>query len=205
MKLVHERDSEWLSSGTLLRRMRRMFPSRLMDRREAMVIAERQAALLLGVTGIEAAPVPVEVVGHLSSIEVQQCGRMPVAGVSLWNAENWIVAVDTAQCDQHQRTTLVHELKHVVDHSTSRRYIDDDIAEDVADYFARCVLLPRSWVKTAIATGESSMPSLVELFDVPYRVMVVRLHELGLLDAVSKPLLFSVRRRSRCRRQGCPR
>ncbi len=171
---------------------------------EAIVLAERQAFLLLAICGIDRLPVPVEMIGELSAVHVQSYGRLPVAGASFWNGATWVVVLDGRQCDAHLRMTLAHEFKHVIDGGTKRRYEDDDVAEPIADFFARCLLIPRPWLKSVLAQGARTVDALAEDFGVPTDVMQLRLHEVGLAGAV-RAGRFRRRRKSRCRRRVCQR
>jgi Zn-dependent peptidase ImmA (M78 family) len=207
---IHDRHQEWLTSGTMIRRLRRLMPDRLLGVGEAFEIAERQAMLLLAVAGIDHAPVPVEVIGELSSVTVRRLNDTPVAGASFWSGSTWVIVVDDDLCAGHQHMTLAHEFKHIVDHRDRGRYVDDDLVEPIAEYFARCVVLPRPWVKAAIAGGVRAEVELAELFGVALSTLRVRLKELGLADSVVvvRRRWFSWTERSRhlhrvCQRRQC--
>lgn len=197
------RHEDWLVEGVAVRRLRRLFPARRVQSWEAFGIAERQAMLLLAIWGVDELPVPVDGVGGLWSVEVRWFDRLPVAGASVHGDHGWTILVDTSQCWGHQRFAVAHELKHVVDGRDHRRYVDDDVEEAVADFFARCVLMPRPWVKQVLASGSVSRDELAEMFGVARSVVDVRLAELGL--ECSQGGWFSRCRRPRCRRRVCPR
>ncbi|MEO1060547.1 MAG: ImmA/IrrE family metallo-endopeptidase [Actinomycetota bacterium] len=190
--------------GTALRRLRRLLPDRPLTAVEAFAVAERQASLLLAIWGVEHLEIPIEMIGELSAVTVQRMDRIPVAGASFWTGANWVIVVDTACCHGHRRLTLAHEFKHVIDHRPEETYHDPDLVESVADFFARCALAPRSWVKTEISRGVSDVAELAARFGLPIEVMARRLDELGLADQVraARPLVRWLDR-SRCARRGC--
>lgn len=202
-RLLPYRSDDWVEAGTALRRLRRLFPQRLVTNGEAIGIAERQALLLLAICGIDRVPVPAELISGLSAVRVVSYDRAPIAGANLWDGGRWVIVLDGRQCDQHRRSTLAHEFKHVVDGVDGDRYHDVDVAEPVADYFARCLLMPRPWLKAVIEDDIGDVGDLAVVFDVPVSMMEQRLRELGLEDDVRRRR-FSVRRRPRCARRVCP-
>ena len=75
--------------------------------------------------------------------------------------------LDAAEPRVRQRFSLAHELKHIVDH----RFADliysslpaDDrerLVEQICDYFAGCLLMPRPWLKSTYAQGLQQLPAL---------------------------------------------
>ncbi|MEO6318843.1 MAG: ImmA/IrrE family metallo-endopeptidase, partial [Acidimicrobiales bacterium] len=54
--------------------------------------------------------------------------------------------------------------------------------ERLCDYFAACLLMPRSWVKQAYGSGVQDVVALAERFEVSPQAMQVRLLQLGLVD-----------------------
>ncbi|MDJ0769422.1 MAG: ImmA/IrrE family metallo-endopeptidase [Ilumatobacter sp.] len=198
------RIDDWIEAGTALRRLRRLFPLRRVTTVEAIGIAERQAYLLLAICGVDRIPVPAELIGELSAVRVVSYARAPIAGANLWDGAGWVIVLDERQCVQHRRSTLAHEFKHIIDAVDRDRYEDVDVAEPLADYFARCLLMPRPWVKAALADGVRDVRDLAAVFDVPVSMMEQRLGELGLEHDV-RTRRFNVRRRPRCRHRVCPR
>src|SRR5205823_3788110 len=87
-------------------------------------------------------------------------------------------ALRVAEPQVRQRFSLAHELKHVLDH----RFVDviyQDVPgrdrahwiEQVCDYFAACLLMPRPWVKRAFASGTQRLPRLADHFGVSQAAM----------------------------------
>lgn len=58
--------------------------------------------------------------------------------------------------------------------------------EQLCDYFAACLLMPRTWVKNAYAGGTQEIPKLARLFDVSEPAMRVRLTSIGLIDPLPR-------------------
>lgn len=172
---------------SVLASLRGMFPERSLRFTEALRVAELQATRLLELTGIEAAPIPNEVVSELPRIRVRS-GELPTSGMSYWDGQNWIICLNRREPVTRQRFTLLHEFKHIVDHNaaarlyTGGRQSPERQAELAADYFAGCVLMPRTLLKRAWAAGIQSPAAVARFFDVSERAAEVRLVQVGLLD-----------------------
>lgn len=100
-----------------------------------------------------------------------------------------MLAVNGREPEARQRFTLFHEYKHVVDHGrTGLLYrgtpgrSPEQQAEQAADYFAGCVLMPKRLVKLAWGNGIQAPAVLAALFDVSERAAEVRLAQLGLSE-----------------------
>ena len=84
----------------------------------------------------------------------------------------------------------MHEFKHIIDHGRppllgqTRRtwgiHNRQDPAEQVADFFAGCLLVPKTLLKAAWMSGNRQPTSLARHFDVSVSAMLVRLHQVGL-------------------------
>ncbi len=182
-----------------LRLLRSLHPQRPLHLIEALHVAERQAQRLLRHVGVSRLPVPTEVFQQLSGVSIHRLASAPVAGASYWNGRTWIIVIDGRQCDAHQRLTLAHEFKHVIDAGRTKPYIDEGLAESVADFFARCLLAPRPWVKAEIGRGVQELDVLSRRARMTCHHMAERLSELGLVDQVRRLRSFG-RSRCRCRR-----
>lgn len=118
--------------------------------------------------------------------------RLPTSGMSYWDGQAWVIAVNSAEPLTRQRFTLLHEFKHVMDHGqTERLYggagsLAEQRAEQVCDYFAGCVLMPKLLVKRAWGSGLQSAKDLAGHFDVSERAVEVRLAQLGLSEPVDR-------------------
>lgn len=184
------------ATGTsVLRSLRSLMPMRVLSYSEALNRAELQANRLLALTGLSHGPVPIEIVTELPRIRVERTFDLPVSGSAHWDGSNWVLNVNASEYDLRQRFSVLHEFKHVVDH-TVRHLIRGDkqarltaevMAEKVADYFAACVLMPKAWVKAAFCNqGIQSTEALADLFQVSPKAMSVRLSQLGLARQVDR-------------------
>lgn len=178
---VIDRANEWLESGTMLRRLRAMAPPRPLTLAEAWSVTERQALRMLAVSGVDRAPVPIETVAELSRVQVRYVEGIPVAGASTWGRGVWTITVEARQSWAERKMVVAHEFKHILDHSSGHdRYLDPAFAEPAADFFARCLFMPRPWFKHVVATGVQRPAHLAERFRMPIEQVVLRLLELGL-------------------------
>lgn len=176
---------------SVLATLRALTPSRQLSVKEALRIAELQAARLLSLHRVCVAPVPNDIVTDQTRITVDYDFDMPesVSGACHWDAEHrlWAITINGGQPETRQRFTLLHEYKHVLDHghpglreTRPRRYYGLPASEFIADYFAGCVLMPRTLVLRAWNQGLHHPADLAARFDVSERAMEVRLSQLKL-------------------------
>lgn len=177
-------------SRSILGALRSAIPTRSsVTFREALRIAEIQAAKLLQLLDISDFPVLDETIAGLPRIRIEHSAELPTSGLSFWNGERWIIQLSTRQSRARQRFTLFHEYKHIVEHGSAGRiyrgnrwHTAEEQAELAADFFAGCVLIPRSGLKRAWGSGIQSVPALAELFDVSRQAIKVRLDQTGLTE-----------------------
>lgn len=181
-------ENKWSTLSSL----RRLIPERQCQFSEALRIAELQAARLLQLMGVDAAPVPNEIVSELPRIEVQY-RSIPMSGLSYWNGHDWVIGLNRTEPRTRQRFTLLHEYKHIVDHGRVKLLYPDRAgatpekqAEQAADYFAGCVLMPRMLVKRAWANGLQTPEKLARHFQTSERAVAVRLAQIGLVDQTDR-------------------
>lgn len=176
-------------------RLRDMVPLRPLRHSEALRIAELQAQRFLTLAGVTQQPIPERVIAELPRIEITRLSPFPTSGASHWVAGRWLVAINGAEPVTRQRFSIAHEFKHIVDH----RFVDliysafPDIErhakiEQICDYFAGCVLMPRPWVKRAWASGIQELPELATAFNVSQAAMSVRLQQIGLAEPTPRCL-----------------
>lgn len=168
--------------------LRGLIPDRNCQFSESLRIAELQATRLLEIYRIEQAPVPMELITELPRIQVEY-RPIPMSGLSYWNGTTWVIALNRAEPHTRQRFTLLHEYKHIVDHGRVKtlypgnyRHSRERQAEQAADYFAGCVLMPRLLLKRAWANGLQSPDKLAHYFETSERAVSVRLAQVGLVD-----------------------
>lgn len=171
----------------VLTALRDMVPIRPLTRTEAYRIAELQATHFLRLVGAEAPPVREEAISELPRLQVQRHSPLPVSGATQWSHGRWMILLNGAEPAVRQRFSLAHEFKHIVDH----RFIDilyqripeaerHEFIEGVCDYFAGCVLVPRTWLKAAWGDGIQRPADLATRFGVSQQAISVRLSQVGL-------------------------
>ncbi|MCV7286735.1 ImmA/IrrE family metallo-endopeptidase [Mycolicibacterium wolinskyi] len=157
---------------------------------ESLRIAERQANRLLKLHGITAGPVPTEIISDLPKITVEYIGQL-FWGASFWDANRqvWVIQLSRAESPTRIRYTLAHEFKHIIDHGRqamlyrgTRRTSPDAQAEQVADYFADCLLVPRTFLKTLWDNGIRTTGELADTFQVSETTIGRRLTQTGLVE-----------------------
>lgn len=167
--------------------LRDIVPLRPLSREEALSLAERQARQLLQMLRVTEAPVPEYVIAELPRIEVDHVSPFPASGATHWVAGTWRVIINSSEPVTRQRMSLAHELKHIIDHpfvnllyaaeSGSERH---KWIEQVCDYFAGCLLVPRGWLRRAYLNETSDLEVLARRFGVSHAAITTRLSQTGL-------------------------
>lgn len=181
-----------MTRGTLAT-LRDLMPPRALAQGQALRIAELQAQRLLEITGIKEPPVPVTVITDIPKIVVQRVVPWPVSGATSWTKGAWNVIIKGDEPYGRRRFTLAHEFKHIVDY----RHIDvaypstqfmnhRERAEAICDFFAGCLLVPRTWLKNAWANGTQNTKELGELFQVTPAAIQTRLLQTGIVERVQR-------------------
>lgn len=171
----------------VIAQLRDFVPIRPLTRSEAFRIAELQATRLLSLSGIVDGPVPDRIVTDLPRVQVERVGPLPVSGAAEWSKGRWLVLLNRAEPIVRQRFSLMHETKHILDnrfiHVLYQAVPERDRAEfveNVCDYFAGCVLMPRPWLKRAWGEGVQHPADLAARFGVSQAAVNVRLAQVGL-------------------------
>lgn len=176
------------ASRSLLTRLRSLTPSHNQSTfPEALWIAERQAARLVALLGSSDHGVTEQsVTVAMPRLRVIR-DDLPVSGTSHWNGHVWVICLNRSDSPARQRFTLLHELKHVIDHGAScRLYRGSRLltanrqAERAADYFAGCVLVSKRSLKAIWGQGLHDPIQLACYFGVSAAAIQVRLDQTGL-------------------------
>jgi Zn-dependent peptidase ImmA (M78 family) len=173
--------------------LRDFVPIRPLSRAEAMRIAELQAQRFLKLTFVTEASVPERVIAELPRVQVERISPLPVSGATHWAAQRWLIVLNGAEPLVRQRFSLAHEFKHILDH----RFVDvlysripapqrQTMIEQVCDYFAGCLLMPRPWLKAAWGNGLQSLPQIAQHFGTSEAAAKVRLTQVGLISASAR-------------------
>jgi predicted transcriptional regulator len=181
-----------LKTKNVIRELRSMLPQRALNIIEARVVAEAQATTLLELLRIDQAPVDVGQIALLPRVRVDLLSDLPEtssSGISRWHGGWWVIQISRKIPLQRRRFSLAHEFKHVVDAGSAERVYEtlgggnpdehEIRVEEIADYFAACLLMPRQFIVQAIKQGAGDVYSLALLFTVSPIAMKRRLHDLG--------------------------
>src|SRR3954447_23105950 len=110
---------------SVIKQLRDVVPRRRLSTTESLRIAELQANRLLELFDITSDRVPNEIVTELPRVEVRYEHYLPVSGSTYWARGTWIITLDADEPWVRQRFSLMHEFKHIIDHTT-RRYLYGD-------------------------------------------------------------------------------
>lgn len=187
---------------SVLKALRSLVPTRTMLFAESLRIAERQAGRLRELLDIDSDAFPEQAISGLPRIRVVR-RSLPTSGMGYWDGQQWVVATNGGESEARQRFTLLHEYKHILDHGQcdrlytgTRAATADKQAEQAADYFAGCVLMPKVLVNRAWVSGHQRPEQLAAIFDVSSRAAEVRLAQIGLTEPIprcAKPYVLKAR------------
>lgn len=182
-------------SPTVVTKLRDTVPLRPLRYSEALRIAELQAQRFLVLEGINEPALPERIIAELPRIEVARLTPFPTSGASHWAQGRWLVVVNGSEPATRQRFSLAHEFKHIIDHRFAKliysAFPDTErhaMVEQVCDFFAGCLLMPRPWVKRAWTSGIQRTPDLARTFGVSQAAISVRLSQIGLTDPLPRCL-----------------
>ncbi len=180
--------------SSIIRQLRSLMPLRALEEHEAHSVAERQAIRLLEVLGQREPAADVGLIAELPRVEVKVEPNLHVGGISgfsQWGRGRWLIVVNRDDSQTRRRFTLAHEFKHVLDHPFVK-VVYSELAvrdaererciEQMCDYFAGCLLIPRNWLKQAWARGVQDQATLAALFNVSEAAMAIRLQQIGLTE-----------------------
>lgn len=170
-------------------------PDKEHDFQDALRLAERQATEFLRISGHanHTAAVPSTIVTGLPRVRVVY-ETITESGMSQYVGGVWLIVINSADHLTRQRFTLMHEFKHILDHHdgkslyTGRPWLTGtertaDAAkqrERAADYFAGCVLMPKTAMLRLWANGVRKPEDFAAHFDVSPAAARVRLEQVGL-------------------------
>ena len=177
---------------SVIAELRGLTPHRSLTLVESLRVAELQANRLLEAAGIREPAVPDSVVTDLPRVAVERVGRIPVSGSVHWAKGLWVIALNRHEPAARQRFSLAHELKHVLDapfgealYPEWRGLSAHDRAEQVANHFAACLLMPKAWVRRYYFNhGVMSLPRIAARFAVSQPAMRYRLESLGMVRSI---------------------
>ena len=175
--------------SSILTQLRAVVPHRPLTFQEALRIAELQANKLLELSRITDPGTPSEIISGLPFVKVIVRHKMPVSGSAQWFKPRWLILLNGQEPEVRRRFSLMHEWKHVLDHP----FVDflypgkdeaDRIrkAEQVADFFAACLLMPKKLIKRVYFQGFRDPQELAGMFGVSPQAMRYRIDQLALTE-----------------------
>jgi Zn-dependent peptidase ImmA (M78 family) len=173
--------------STIIGTLRDLMPIRPLTFTESLRLAELQASKFLALSGVEADALPEIAISGLPRLQVERMSPAPVSGATQWSRGRWLIVLNGSEPRARQRFSLAHEFKHILDnpfidilYPATSSMTSSERAEQVCDYFAGCLLMPRLKVKRAWRSGEQSSRGLARHFDVSQAAMTFRLRQIGL-------------------------
>jgi Zn-dependent peptidase ImmA (M78 family) len=173
--------------------LRSVVPMRALTYTESLGIAELQASKLLALIAATKPPLPEAAISGLPRVQVERMSPAPMSGATQWSHGRWLIILNGSETRGRQRFSLAHEFKHVLDnpfidviYPAKGGMTSGDRAEQICDYFAACLLIPRLWLKRAWTDGEQSTRLLARQFDVSQAAMGVRLRQIGLVESTER-------------------
>jgi len=155
---------------------------------EELEVAERQASLLLAMSGVTEPPVHEQIIERLPRLVVHEVPFLPHSAEIRFVNGVWLMVLNGSEPLVWRRWTLMHEFKHILDApeaeaGTHRSAISSTTrgAERAAETFAACVLMPRVWVQRIWDEGVREIAVLARIFGVSFDAMRQRLERLDLI------------------------
>lgn len=184
-----------MTEPAVITAVRDIVPIRPLTLPEALRIAELQATKFRLLSGVTAPSLPEATISGLPRVQVERIFPAPSSGASQWSRGRWLIVLNGAEPPGRQRFSLAHEFKHVLDNPFIHTLYPDvrdltsgERAEQVCDYFAACVLMPRLHIKRAWTGGTQDLRTLARRFDVSRQAMRVRLEQIGLVEPTARCL-----------------
>ena len=171
----------------VLTALRDVVPIRPLSRAEAMRATEVQATLLLRRGKVVRPPVGDGLIAAVPRVQILRVEPLAAAGATQWANGRWLIVIRGVDDPRRQRFSIAHEFKHILDHPfISVLYPGPDgspshkRAEEMCNYFAASLLMPRSWVRRHWENGPQDIAVLARRFQVSTAAMRIRLSQVGL-------------------------
>jgi hypothetical protein len=161
MKASHQR-----STDNPLVALRALRPPRRLSPSEEHRVAERQANYLIRAAGAQLPPYGTSLLRTMSYVRIVHEAKIPVSGSAHWTGAAWVIVVNESDTPFRQRSTILHELHHVVSNPFRHLMLDEAVAESAADHFAACALMPSRMVRRCWRLGITNRTALAELYEV---------------------------------------
>lgn len=172
---------------SVLTKLRDFVPITQLTRERALRLAEMQATRFRTLTGHTDPYLPTEAIAELPRLQVERISPLPVSGATAWSDGRWMILLRGTEPEGRQRFSLAHEFKHILDHrfiSVLYEGIPADqrqaFTEQVCDYFAGCLLMPRHSIRRLWNQGMHDVGQLAAEFGVSQPAIQTRLAQIGL-------------------------
>jgi hypothetical protein len=173
--------------STVVTKLRDFVPIAPLSRERALRIAEMQATRFRVLTGHCEPHLPTAAIAELPYLQVEHISPLPVSGATEWSNGRWLILIRGSEPEGRQRFSLAHEFKHILDH----RFITvlyeripadqrHDFVEQVCDFFAGCLLVPRPQLRKLWRQGMTDVGQLAAEFGVSQPAIQTRLAQIGL-------------------------
>jgi hypothetical protein len=169
-------------------RLRELAPTEPLDLDEDLKLAERQANLLLAMSGVSEPTVPEQIIQRLPRLVIHEVSFLPHSAEIRFVNGIWLMVLNGSEPLVWRRSTAMHEFKHILDNAEAEvashgldGYVMTRRSEPAADAFAACVLMPRVWVERVWGEGVQEIALLARIFGVSFDAMRQRLERLGLI------------------------
>ena len=188
MNTKNEKSEPQAPKRDVLKPLRSLQPTRRLRGFEHLQIAERQATELHSMLKQTGPPADLAWLMDHDGITVVLVPRWKMdgrSGMSTWTEGQWVIGINRGNPHARRRFTLCHEFKHVLDASRDRltyQGLSDGQREQIADYFAACSLMPKTWVRRAWTSGIQDPEAFAGLFNVSLQAMERRLRYLGFIE-----------------------
>lgn len=182
---------------TWLQELRALMPPRPLRRHEALRIAEWQAGRLREQLDLQDPALPTSSLLDLPFITaVIHRPRLPQSALLTKTDRGWVAVLSSDEPLVRRRFSLVHEVKHLLDDAAMSRRIGglyctgardpNVLAEEVCDYFAACLLMPKLLLRRDWCDGRQKVADLAARYEVSTRAMERRLAQIGLHTSASR-------------------
>lgn len=144
---------------------------------------------ILNKLNITEAPIPIEKVANLFSLDVIFYPKFPnsISGTLIKDENLHAIGVNKNHPKTRQRFTIAHELGHYIMGHDENTILDDSFDKNTdkereANKFASEILMPFNILKNDIETEKHDIPSLAKKYEVSEQVMSIRLLETSLIN-----------------------
>jgi Zn-dependent peptidase ImmA (M78 family) len=176
------------NEASVLKTLRDLVPRRRLSYHESLQLAELQANRLLELFEVTGPLVPDELITELPRVAVRYDDALPVSASAHWEGGRWFITLNASEPHVRQRFSLMHEFKHILDHTTKdflygtgdANQLAAERAERAADAFAAALLMPKRWIKSCWYESGQNLAVVANRAGVSTRALSVRLYHLGI-------------------------